>query len=71
MGYPLVLDVADDGVPVTVICRVLGLSTQVFYMWRKAPLTQRDWYHAHLINSSLEIHADDAGLRVLVPRSED
>lgn len=29
--YPLVLDLADDGVPATVTCRVLGLPTQTFY----------------------------------------
>lgn len=30
MMYPLVLDLAADGVPVTVTCRVLGFSTQGF-----------------------------------------
>ena len=35
MMYPLVLDLAADGVPVTVNCRVLGFSTQAFYKWRK------------------------------------
>ena len=59
MMYPLVLDLAADGVPVTVTCRVLGFSTQAFYKWRKAPLTQRDWDDAHLINAALAIHADD------------
>jgi putative transposase len=59
MMYPLVLDLADDGVPVTVTCRVLGFSTQAFYKWRRAPLTQRDWDDAHLINAAFEIHADD------------
>jgi hypothetical protein len=59
MMYPLVLDLAADGVPVTVTCRVLGFSTQAFYKWCKAPLTQRDWNDAHLINSARDIHADD------------
>ena len=59
MMYPLVLDLADDGVPVTVTCRVLGFSTQAFYKWRKAPFTQRDWDDAHLINAARDIHADD------------
>ena len=59
MMYPLVLDLADDGVPVTVTCRVLGFSTQAFYKWRKTPLTQRDWDDAHLINAARDIHADD------------
>jgi putative transposase len=57
--YPLVLDLGTDGVPVMVTCRVLGFSTQGFYKWRKAPLTQRDWDDAHLINAALDIHADD------------
>lgn len=59
MMYPLVLDLAADGVPVTVTCRVLGFSTQAFYKWKKQPVTQRDWDDAHLINSAREIHADD------------
>ena len=59
MIYPLVLDLADDGVPVTVTCRVLGFSTQAFYKWRKAPVSQRDWDDAHLINAARDIHADD------------
>jgi hypothetical protein len=37
MMYPLVLDLAADGLPVTVTCRVLGFSTQTFYKRRKAP----------------------------------
>lgn len=57
--YPLVLDLANDGVPVTVTCRVLGFSTQAFYKWRKAPVSQRDWDDAHLINAARDIHADD------------
>ena len=59
MTYPLVLDLAADGVPVTVTCRVLGFSTQAFHKWRKAPLTQCDWDDAHLIDAALPIHADD------------
>ncbi len=56
---PLVLDLAGDGVPVTVTCRVLGFSTQAFYTWKKQPVTQRDWDDAHLINIAREIHDDD------------
>lgn len=59
MMYPLVLDLADDGVPVTVTCRVLGFSTQAFYKWRKEPVSQRDWDDARLINAARDIHADD------------
>lgn len=59
MTYPLVLDLADDGIPVTVTCRVLGFSPQGFYKWRANPVSQRDWADAHLINAALEIHRDD------------
>ncbi len=59
MSYPLVLDLAADGIPVTVTCRVLGFSTQAFYKWKQCPVSQRDWDDAHLINAALDIHADD------------
>ena len=42
MCYPLVLELAADGIAVTLICRVLGFSTQGFYPWRKNPVTDRD-----------------------------
>jgi len=59
MRYPLVLDLAADGIPVAVTCRVLGFSKQAFYAWRKDPVCQRDWDDAHLINAAAGIHADD------------
>ena len=59
MTYPLVLDLADDGIPVTVTCRVLGFSAQGFYKWRANPVSSRDWDDAHLINAIIDIHADD------------
>jgi transposase InsO family protein len=61
MTYPLVLDLAVDGIAVAVTCRVLGFSKQGFYKWRANPVTQRDWDDAHLINAAREIHADDPG----------
>jgi putative transposase len=59
MTYPLVLDLAAEGVPVAVTCRVLGFSKQAFYAWRKNPVPQRDWEEAHLINAAVDIHHDD------------
>ncbi len=59
MSYPLVLDLAADGVPVVVTCRVLGFSKQAFYAWRKNPVSQRDQDDAHLINAALDVHRDD------------
>jgi transposase InsO family protein len=59
MIYPLVRDLASDGIPVKVTCRVLGFSPQGFYKWRANPVTQRDWSDAHLVDAAREIHADD------------
>ncbi|WP_331758043.1 IS3 family transposase (plasmid) [Nocardia sp. NBC_01377] len=59
MMYPLVLDLATDGIPVAVTCRVLEFSRQGFYKWKKHPVSQRDWDDAHLINAALGIHAED------------
>ena len=49
-------------VPVAVACRVLGVSTQGYYKWLKAPVSQRDWDDAHVINALHEIHQDDPTL---------
>ncbi|TYC95620.1 IS3 family transposase [Arthrobacter echini] len=59
MMFPLVRELAADGIPVTVTCRVLGFSTQAFYKWKANPIPNRDWDEAHLINAALDIHADD------------
>jgi transposase InsO family protein len=61
MTYPLVLDLAADGIAVAVTCRVLGFTKQAFYKWRAKPVTQRDWADAHLINAARDIHEDDPG----------
>jgi len=61
MMYPLVRDLAADGIPVAVTCRVLDFTTQAFYAWRKSPVSQRDWDNAHLLNLAIDIHADDPG----------
>ncbi|WIB60224.1 IS3 family transposase [Curtobacterium sp. MCLR17_007] len=59
MIYPLVLELAADGVPVAVTCRVLGFSKQAFYRWRADPVSQRDWEDAHLTNAAIDAHRDD------------
>lgn len=59
MMFPLVLDLAADGIAVAVTCRVLGFSKQAFYAWKKQPISQRDWDDAHLINAAIDIHHDD------------
>ncbi len=37
MMYPLVRELAADGIPVTVTCRVLKLARQPYYRWLAAP----------------------------------
>ena len=59
MRYPLVRDLAVDGIPVAVTCRVLGFSKQAFHKWNRAPVTDRDWDDAHVINAAIDIHHDD------------
>ena len=59
MMYPLVRELATDGIPVVVTCRVLGFTPQAFYKWRQQPVSERDWSDAHLIDAALEIHSDD------------
>ena len=59
MMFPLARDLAADGIPVAVTCRVLGFSRQAFYKWNTDPVSRRDWDDAHLINAALDIHAGD------------
>jgi len=59
MMYPLVRELAADGIPVTVTCRVLGFSPQAYYKWRSNPICAREWSDAHLVDAAREIHADD------------
>ena len=59
MMYPLVVDLAADGLPVAVTCRVLGFSKQAYYAWKKTPVTPRDLDDAYLINAAFDIHHDD------------
>jgi transposase InsO family protein len=59
MTYPLVQDLAAEGIPVRLTCGVLGFSTQAFYKWRARPCSQRDLDDAHLTNALVDLHADD------------
>ena len=59
MMYPLVVDLAAEGVRVSTTCRVLGFSTQAFYKWRARPWSDNEWDDAHLVNELVDLHADD------------
>ena len=59
MMYPLVGELAAEGIAVARACRVLGFSKQAYFAWRAEPVSKRDWEDAHLINAALDVHADD------------
>lgn len=47
--------------PIAVARRVLRFSTQGFYAWLKNPITDRDWWNAHLTNAAVNLLAEDPG----------
>jgi putative transposase len=59
MMFPLVRDLAAEGVPVTLTCGVLGFSPQAFYKWQARPVSDRDWADAHATKVNLDVHGDD------------
>jgi len=61
MTYPLVLDLAVDGIPVAVTCGLLGFSRQAFYSWKAHPVSERDLVDAYATNAALEVHREDPG----------
>jgi transposase InsO family protein len=54
-----VSELAADGVPVTVTCRVLKLARQPYYRWLADPVTDTEWADAHLANAIFDAHRDD------------
>jgi putative transposase len=68
MIYPLVRELAVDGIPVTVTCRVLDLARQPYYRWLAAPITASELTQAHRANALYDAHRDDPefGYRLLV-----
>lgn len=68
MIYPLVRELAADGIPVAVTCRVLGLARQPYYRWLAAPVTDTELAQAYRANALFDAHRDDPefGYRFLV-----
>ena len=59
MTYPLVSELADAGIPVTVSCRVLKLARQPYYRWRNDPVRDADVLRAYRINALHDAHHED------------
>ena len=73
MMYPLVRELAADGVPVTVTCRVLNIARQPYYRWLRQPFTDSELDRAHLANAVFDAHRDDPefGYRFLTDEVRD
>ena len=67
MMYPLVRELAVDGIPVTVTCGVLKFTRAPYYRWLAAPVTDAEWTTAHRANALFDAHVDDPefGYRLL------
>jgi len=63
-----VSELAADGIPVAVTCRVLQLARQPYYRWRACPVTDAERVEAYRANALFDAHADDPefGYRYLV-----
>jgi transposase InsO family protein len=59
MMFPLVRELADDGVPVTVTCGTLGLCRQQYYRWLEEPISDAELEEAWLANAIFDAHRDD------------
>lgn len=66
-------ELAADGIPVTVTCRVLKLSRQPYYRWRAKSITPREIVEAYRANALFDAHRDDPefGHRLLADEARD
>ena len=73
MMYPLVRELAADGIPVTVTCRVLKIARQPYCRWLKEPVTDAELNAAHMANAVFDAHRDDPefGYRFLTDEVRD
>lgn len=73
MKYPLVVELAEHGTPVTVTCRVLKIARQPYYRWLRQPVGVRELDEAYLANTIHDAHLDDPefGYRFLADETRD
>ncbi len=66
-------ELAANGIPVAVTCRVLKLARQPYYRWLAEPVTEAEYVAAHRANALFDAHADDPefGYRFLVEEARD
>lgn len=61
MMFPVVAELAAEGVPVRVACRVLGVSASGFYEWRSRPPSPRQVADEELLETIRQIHSGSRG----------
>lgn len=73
MIYPLVRELAEDSIAVTVSCGVLKLARQPYYRWLKTPVTETELAEAYRANALFDAHRDDPefGYRFLVDEAAE
>ena len=73
MIYPLVRELAADGIPVAVTCRVLKIARQPYYRWLAAPVTDAELTAAYRANALFDAHRDDPefGYRFLLDEAKE
>lgn len=66
-------ELAADGIPVAVTCRVLDIARQPYYRWLAAPVTETELEQAHRGNALFDAHRDDPefGYRFLADEARD
>ncbi|MGJ7440526.1 IS3 family transposase [Aquipuribacter sp. MA13-6] len=71
--FPLVRELAADGIPVALTCRVLNIARQPYYRWLAAPITRSELAEAYLANALFDAHRDDPeyGYRYLAYEARD
>ena len=52
-------ELAADGIPVAVTCRVLNIARQPYYRWRARPVTAADLAQAYRADALFDAHRDD------------
>ncbi len=66
-------ELAADGIPVAVTCRVLKLARQPYYRWLANPVTVSELAEAYRANALFDAHGDDPefGYRFLADEARD
>ena len=52
-------ELAGDGIPVAVTCRVLNIARQIYYRWLAEPVTDAELEQAYRANALFDAHRDD------------